>query len=64
VSYKKSHKLISNSLTILNDLAKALLEKETLNGHEIDKIMGTKKRKRNTTKSTEKKKIDSQDKKS
>lgn len=64
VSYKKSHKLISNSLTILNDLATALLEKETLNGHEIDKIMGTKKKKRHTTKSTEKKKIDSQDKKS
>lgn len=64
VSYKKSHKLISNSLTILNDLATALLEKETLNGHEIDKIMGTKKRRRHTTKSTEKKKIDSQDKKS
>jgi len=63
VSYKKSHKLISNSLTILNDLATALLEKETLNGHEIDKIMGTKKRRRHTTKSTEKKKIDSQDKK-
>ena len=64
VSYKKSHKLISNSLTILNDLATALLEKETLNGYEIDKIMGTKKKKRHTTKSTEKKKIDSQDKKS
>ena len=64
VSYKKSHKLISNSLTILNDLATALLEKETLNGHEIDKIMGIKKKKRHTTKSTEKKKIDSQDKKS
>jgi cell division protease FtsH len=64
VSYKKSHKLISNNLTILNNLAKALLEKETLNGHEIDKIVGTKKRKRHTTKSTERKKIDSQGKKS
>jgi cell division protease FtsH len=58
VSYKKSHTLISNNLTILNNLAKALLEKETLNGHEIDKIVGTKKRKRHTTKSTERKKID------
>jgi len=58
VSYKKTHKLISNNLTILNDLAKALLEKETLNGYEIDKIVGTKKRKRHTTKSTERKKID------
>jgi cell division protease FtsH len=64
VSYKKSHTLISNNLTILNNLAKALLEKETLHGHEIDKIVGTKKRKRHTTKSTERKKIDSQGKKS
>jgi cell division protease FtsH len=59
VSYKKTHKLISNNLTILNNLAKALLEKETLNGSEIDKIVGTKKRKRHTTKPTERKKIDS-----
>jgi len=64
VSYKKTHKLISNNLTTLNNLARALLEKETLNGHEIDEIVGKKKRKRNTTKSTEKRKIDSQSKKS
>jgi len=64
VSYKKTHKLISNNLTILNNLANALLEKETLNGHEIDEIVGKKKRKRHTTKSTERKKIDSKDKKS
>jgi len=64
VSYKKTHKLISNNLTTLNNLAKALLEKETLNGSEIDEIVGKKKRKQHTTKSTERKKIDSQGKKS
>ena len=64
VSYKKTHKLISNNQTILNDLANALLEKETLNGNEINEIVGTKKRKRHTTKSTGKSKIDSKGKKS
>jgi cell division protease FtsH len=64
VSYKKTHKLISNNQTILNDLANALLEKETLNGDEINEIVGTKKRKRHTTKSTGKSKIDSKGKKS
>jgi cell division protease FtsH len=64
VSYKKTHKLISNNLATLNNLAKALLEKETLNGSEIDEIVGKKKRKQHTTKSTERKKIDSQGKKS
>ena len=63
-SYKKTHKLISNNLNTLNNLAKALLEKETLNGHEIDEIVGKKKRKRPTTKSTERKKSDSKGKKS
>jgi len=63
-SYKKTHKLISDNLTTLNNLAKALLEKETLNGHEIDEIVGKKKRKRPTTKSTERKKSDSKGKKS
>ena len=63
VSYKKTHKIISNNLTILNNLAKALLEKETLNGSEIDEIVGKKKRKPRTTKSTGKRKIDSQGKK-
>ena len=58
-SYKKTHKLISNNLNTLNNLAKALLEKETLNGHEIDEIVDKKKRKRHTTKSTERKKSDS-----
>ena len=64
VSYKKTHKLISNNLTTLNNLAKALLEKETLNGSEIDEIVGKKKRKPRTTTSTGKRKIDSQGKKS
>jgi len=63
-SYKKTHKLISNNLNTLNNLAKALLEKETLNGHEIDEIVGKKKRKRHTTKSTERKKSDSKGEKS
>jgi len=63
-SYKKTHKLISDNLNILNDLAKALLERETLNGHEIDEIVGKKKRKRHTTKSAERKKIGSKVKKS
>ena len=63
VSYKKTHKIISNNLTILNNLAKALLEKETLNGSEIDEIVGKKKRKPRTTTSTGKRKIDSQGKK-
>ena len=64
VSYKKAHKLISNNLTTLNNLAKALLEKETLNCSEIDEIVGKKKRKPRTTTSTGKRKIDSQGKKS
>jgi len=64
VSYKKAHKLISNNLTTLNNLAKALLEKETLNGSEIDEIVGKKKRKPRTTTSTGKRKLDSQGKKS
>ena len=63
-SYKKTHKLISNNLNTLNNLAKALLEKETLNGHEIDEILGKKKRKRPTTKSAERIKSDSKEKKS
>ncbi len=63
-TYKKTHKLISDNLNTLNKLAKALLEKETLNGHEIDEIVGKKKRKRHTTKSTERKKSDSKGKKS
>jgi cell division protease FtsH len=64
VSYKKTHRLITNSRTILNNLAKALLEKETLNGDEINEIVGTKKKKPRTTKSTGKSNSDSKGKKS
>ena len=63
-TYKKSHKLISDNLNTLNKLANALLEKETLNGHEIDEIVGKKKRKRQSRKTTGRRKIDSQGKKS
>ncbi len=58
-SYKKTHKLISDNLNTLNKLAKALLEKETLNGNEIEEIVGKKKRKRQTRKTTGRRKIGS-----
>jgi cell division protease FtsH len=64
VSYKKTHTLITSNRTVLNNLAKALLEKETLNGNEIDEIVGANKRKRHTTKSTGSRKIGSKGKKS
>ena len=64
ISYKKTHRVITNNRTILNNLANALLEKETLNGDEINEIVGTKKRKRHTAKSTGESKIDSKRKKS
>ena len=51
-NYQKTYKLISDNLDTLNKLAKALLEKETLNGNEIEEIMGKKKRKRQTRKTT------------
>jgi cell division protease FtsH len=38
-SYNKSHKLIEDNLGILNAMANALLEKETLEGQDIDAIM-------------------------
>ena len=63
-TYKKTYKLISDNLNTLNKLANALLEKETLNGHEIDEIVGKKKRKRQSRKTTGRRKIDSQGKKS
>ncbi|MBW1613271.1 MAG: ATP-dependent zinc metalloprotease FtsH [Deltaproteobacteria bacterium] len=62
-SYKKTYKLISDNRNTLNNLARALLEKETLDGSEIDEIVGKKRRKRHTTKSTAPRKIDSQSKK-
>jgi cell division protease FtsH len=51
-NYQKTYKLISDNLDTLNKLAKALLEKETLNGNEIEEIVGKKKRKRQTRKTT------------
>ncbi|MFO8164584.1 MAG: ATP-dependent zinc metalloprotease FtsH [Thermodesulfobacteriota bacterium] len=52
-SYKKAYDLISNNRNILNNLAKALLEKETLTGVEIDEIVASKKRKRQSKKQQE-----------
>jgi cell division protease FtsH len=48
-NYQKTHKLIKDNLDTLSKLAKALLEKETLDGREIEKIIGNKKRKRQPT---------------
>ncbi|MEA3357936.1 MAG: ATP-dependent zinc metalloprotease FtsH [Thermodesulfobacteriota bacterium] len=54
-NYKKTVNLLKDNFTSLNNLAKALLEKETLSGQEIDKIMGKKTKKRQTrTKKTKK----------
>ncbi|MBC8458036.1 MAG: ATP-dependent zinc metalloprotease FtsH [Deltaproteobacteria bacterium] len=58
-NYKKTYKLISDNLETLNRLAEALLEKETLDGHEIEEIIGNKKRKRQPRKTRGKRKIDS-----
>ena len=63
VSYKKTHNLITKNITILNNLAEALLEKETLNGGEIDEILDKKKRKRQSGKPIERKKSGSKDRK-
>ena len=62
-NYQKTHKLINDNLDTLNNLAKALLERETLNGHEIEEIIGNKKRKRKPRKTRIKGKIDSPGKK-
>jgi cell division protease FtsH len=43
-NYQKTHKLIKDNLDTLGNLAKALLERETLDGHEIEKIIGNKRR--------------------
>jgi len=47
-NYKKTVTLLKDNFTSLNNLAKALLEKETLSGQEIDEIMGKKTKKRQT----------------
>jgi cell division protease FtsH len=51
-NYQKTHTLINENLASLNNLAKALLERETLDRPEIDAIVGNsrKKRKPGTTK--------------
>jgi len=51
-NYQKTYTLINENLASLNSLAKALLERETLDGPEIDAIVGNsrKKRKSGTTK--------------
>ena len=56
-NYQKTHKLIKDNLDSLSNLAKALLERETLNGHEIEEIMGNKRRKRQPGKTRGKRKI-------
>jgi cell division protease FtsH len=38
-SYDKTSKLITDNMEILNRMANALLDKETLDGKDIDKIM-------------------------
>lgn len=58
-NYQKTFKLISDHIETLNRLAQALLERETLAGPEIEKIIGNKKKGRQAKKSPRKKKIDS-----
>ena len=63
-NYKKTYKLLKDNLDTLNKLAKALLEKETLNGNEIDEIVQKRKSKRQQRKTPGKKKVESRGKKS
>jgi cell division protease FtsH len=58
-NYQKIHKLVSDNLDSLNKLAKALLERETLDGPEIEEILGNKRRKRQPGKKRGGKGIDS-----
>jgi len=53
-NYQKTHKIVSENITVLHQLAKALLEKETLDGSEIEKIVGNKRKKRQTGKTKKK----------
>ncbi|MFB0533291.1 MAG: ATP-dependent zinc metalloprotease FtsH [Desulfatiglandales bacterium] len=62
-NYQKTHRLIKDNLGTLNKLANALLERETLNGHQIDEIMGNKKRKRQPRRTRGKRKVVSSGKK-
>ncbi len=38
-SYSKAHQLIEDNMDILHNMATALLERETLNSEDIDKII-------------------------
>ncbi len=62
-NYQKSHRLIKDNLDTLSNLANALLERETLDSHEIEKIMGNKRRKRQPRKTRGKGEIASSGKK-
>jgi cell division protease FtsH len=61
-NYQKTHKLIEDNRDTLSNLAKALLDRETLDGHEIDEIIGNKRRKKQPRKTRARSKIDSSDK--
>ena len=58
-TYKKTYKLVNDNIDILNRLAEALLERETLDGHEIEEIIGNKKRKGRPRKKRGESEIDS-----
>ena len=58
-NYHKTHKLVTDHLSTLNRLAKALLERETLDGPEIEQIIGNKRKRGGTSRATGKKKSDS-----
>jgi len=62
-NYQKTHKLIKDNLDTLSNLAKALLDRETLDGREIENIIGNKKRKRQPRKTSGKGKVASSRKK-
>ncbi len=58
-NYHKTHKLVTDHLSTLNKLAKALLERETLDAPEIEQIIGNKRKRGGTSRATGKKKSDS-----
>jgi cell division protease FtsH len=58
-NYHKTHKLVTDHLSTLNRLANALLERETLDGPEIEQIIGNKRKRGGTSRATGKKKSDS-----
>jgi cell division protease FtsH len=62
-NYQKTHRLIKDNLDTLSNLANALLERETLDSHEIEEIMGNKRRKRRPRKTRGKGEIASSGKK-